>query len=388
MDFYNKFYFDWLLPRIIYIPYFFLKVFLWPVYILSSLRHLRPARSIDSLICIEAGAKGWESIEFKEMFQCAAEYFGAGQVIKLIINPKKSYINQVREFLKNSSPTHYLHDPRSLSGGIFSRVLQSFLLAAILTSRRISPIVILTDISLRAQRLQGAIVSSMSGVAICYMSIRESGKMFPHDRLIGPCLMPFSVETFKKLKEISMAKPVSTGYQALFVGALYQPRKAILEEIKSGLETRGYSFDIIGRLPGEKRIDDTEYWERLSFAGIVVTTTQQGFQYVTPSGRKMQSGADRVNIPQLVYRFIETLASGSLLVASEVPGVNRYFTPWVHFVPFNSAKEAVERISYFHNNEFERLRIASAGQKKAEALIMSRSFWVLIDSSLRKNSIY
>jgi hypothetical protein len=384
----KNFYFDCVLPRIIYIPYFFLKAFLWPVYILSSLRYLVHTRPIDSMICIEAGAKGWESIEFKEMFQSAAEYFGVEHTVKLIINPEKKYINQVREFLKHSSPTHYLHDPRSVSGGIFSRVIQSFLLAVILLSRRITPVVILADISLRAQRLQGAIVSSMTGVAICFMSIRESGQMFPHDRLIGPCLMPFSVETFNNLKVISAAKPVSISCGALFVGAMYEPRKAILEGIKSGLEIRGYSLDIKGRLPGEKRVDDTEYWERLSFADIVVTTTQQGFQRETPSGRKIQDGADRVNVTQLIYRFLETLASGSLLVASDVPGVNRYFTPWEHFVPFNSVQEAVERISYFHVNELERLKIASAGQKRAEALIKSRCFWVQIDSSLQRNSIF
>ena len=77
-----------------------------------------------------------------------------------------------------------------------------------------------------------------------------------------------------------------------------------------------------------------------------------------------------------------------LLVASEVPGVERYFTPWVHFVPFKTAQDAVTSIVYFRNNEAERRKIANAGRERAEDLIRSRSFWILIDSGLQDKSFY
>ena len=39
-------------------------------------------------MCIEAGEKGWESIEFKEMYKSACEYITSERVIKHIVNKK------------------------------------------------------------------------------------------------------------------------------------------------------------------------------------------------------------------------------------------------------------------------------------------------------------
>ncbi|MBU3568184.1 glycosyltransferase family protein [Polynucleobacter alcilacus] len=385
----RKFYFDWVLPKTIFVPYFILKVILWPTYILSLLKKYFRKRSVlNSIVCIEAGEKGWESIEFKEMYQSAVEYFGVDNVIKLVIHHDEKYLHQVVQTIKKTKPTHYMHDPRSMSGGPFLKVYQSFLLASLLISQGIIPIVILTDISLRIPRLQGAVVTPFTGVAICFMSAKEAQKIFPHERMIAPSLMPFSIKTLKNLRQIRESKPDSNDCETIFIGALYEPRTSILEGIKCGLESNGYSFDVKGRLPGEKRVDDNEYWKKLAHADIIVTTTQQGFQHKTSSGRLIFSGADRVDVPQLIYRFLEATACGTLLVASEVPGVERYFTPWEHFIPFVTVEEAVERISYFNLNKAERQKIAYAGLKKAEALIKSRSFWLLIDSHLRKHSIF
>ena len=44
-------------------------------------------------------------------------------------------------------------------------------------------------------------------------------------------------------------------------------------------------------------------------------------------------------LPHLVYRYTEVLASGSLLVAPIVPGVEEYFRPGVDFVSFQSELE-------------------------------------------------
>ena len=47
-------------------------------------------------------------------------------------------------------------------------------------------------------------------------------------------------------------------------------------------------------------------------------------------------------IQNLVYRYLEVLASGSLLIAPNVPGVDRYFKPGIHFVSYENNDDAID----------------------------------------------
>ena len=380
----SKVYTDFLLPRVVYVPYFFTKFFL---FVFSFFRISKSNKCSNSSLCIEAGVKGWESIEFKEFFESANEYLGGDKVDRLEIRPNEDYLDQVFVYLKEKKPTHYLYDPRTGAGGTLDKLWRSFRMAIILHRNAVVPIVILTDLSVRVSRAQSAIVSARNGLVVCFMSTREAGSIFPHDRLIGPSLMPFSAKTMKYLDEISGLKPNLVTAKALFVGAMYEPRKTILEEISLKLTQRGYLFEIKGRVVGQARLNDSEYWEQLCYADIIVTTADQGYHYKNQQGEMIQRGADRIDIPQLVYRYLEVLASGSLLVAPAVPGVCRYFTPWVHFIPFNSTEEAINVIAHYLDHESERLMIAKSGKERAQALISARCFWLLVDTALRDDSM-
>ena len=65
---------------------------------------------------------------------------------------------------------------------------------------------------------------------------------------------------------------------------------------------------------GQPKDSDNLYWERLINADIVVTTAVQ----------MIQTGADWAHLPHFIYRYIEVLAAGSLLIAEEIPGISRY----------------------------------------------------------------
>ena len=128
---------------------------------------------------------------------------------------------------------------------------------------------------------------------------------------------------------------------------------------------------------GSARVSDLEYWERLCYADVVVTTSDQ----------VELDASDWHEVPNLVYRYLEVLVSGSLLVAQDVPGVARFFTPGIHYVGFNTPENAVEKISYYLDNSEERRNIAANGRLRAESLINSRIFWVSIDAMLSKDSL-
>ncbi len=375
----NKFYKQTLLPRLCFVPYFVARIILSVISALNWLAGSRRKCGADSHLCIEAGVRGWESIEFKELYQSACEYLPPENVHRLILQPDQSYLRQIADLLRSAPITHYLYDPRTDNSGIvlWRALWQSLRVAILLNKHGVVPIVLLTDLAVRAWRTQAAVVSARNGLVVCFMAPTRVGPIFPHRRLLGPSLMPFSVQTLRMLNGLISQRKKNIPPIALFTGSLYEPRATRLEQIRTGLAALGFLFEVKGRPMGSKRVTDAEYWERLCHAEIILTTADQVLQNV----------ADWHHIPHLIYRYIEVLASGSLLIAQDVPSVRRYFTPGVHFIAFDSPQKAVEVISHYLVNESERLLIARQGKERADALILSRSFWVSIDSVLSSNSL-
>jgi hypothetical protein len=384
----KEWYLSSILPRVVYIPYFFSQLFCYLLQPKFPFSWASKNRLKQPRLCIEAGTRGWESIELKELYQSACEYLGCENVDKLSIKTNTNYLEQILLNIIRNKPTHYIYDPRTDSGGTFLKIWNSFRIALLFHRYGIVPIVILTDLSVRVARSQASIVSSMCGVVVCYVSVKKLGHIFPHKRILGPCLMPLSQQTFEFLRSEKMLNLKRQNKKALFVGALYEPRTTILNTIKRELIQRGYDLEVKGRLPGELRVMDEEYWASLCNAEVVVTTSEQGYHYKTPTGKMVQRGADLIEVPQLVYRYLEVLACGTLLVAPLVPAIERYFIPGVHFIPYNSPEDAVKIISYYLDNDSDRVSIAECGRKRAEYLISSRCFWTIIDSSLGQNSIF
>ncbi len=258
-------------------------------------------------VAIEAGPQGWNSIEFKELFISASEYIDAAAVHKVVIDRSTSYLRQVECVLQNTSISHYLYDPRTGRQEYWGAMYDSIRVAILMERYRIIPLVYLTDLSLRLPRCQAAAVSAMHGLVINFMLPTKIQQIFPHRRLIGPSLMPFSIRSLESLERLRSEIPnESMNNVVRFTGSLYEPRTTFLRQLSHELAKTGHNFEILGREPGSNRVNDNEYWRRLYSAAIVVTTTDQ----------INQSGADWTWVHQLVYRYLEVLVCGSLLLGA------------------------------------------------------------------------
>ena len=333
---------------------------------------------VPSCLAIEAGQQGWSSIEFKELERSATEFLGKTGFIKVTVDKSKPYVPQVRKVICNPMVTHYLYDPRTGSQNFLTGMSESIHIAFLMARYRVVPVVYLTDLSVRLWRCQAAVVSVIRGVVITFMMPKRVQAIFPHRRLVGPSLMPLSVETLERLQKTRIDLIASNSIKNLvrFSGSLYEPRTSFLRQFESMLALTNHQSEILGRDLGSIRVTDDEYWRRLSSAAIVITTSEQA----------IQSGTDMVWIPHLVYRYLEVLASGSLLLAATVPGISRYFEPGKHFVSYDSIGDAVKKASYYLDNSKEAEKIRTAGHQKAVNLIRSHTFWVQIDTALGSES--
>lgn len=365
-----------LLPRIVFIPFWIMRIVPIPFGVFGK-KGAEQTKALPSVLCIEAGVRGWDSIEFKELYSSACEYLGNDRVHKVQIRKDESYLNQVKMALKGVRSSHYLYDPRTGSQKWYIGLWQAFNIAFLLHLHGVIPIVLLADLAVRTWRAQSAIVTAKRGTVIAFVSAKEISPIFPHRRLVAPSLMPLSETTMAFLDALFEKRPQSPPRKALFAGSLYEPRTTILREIADNLGSRGFSLEIRGRQMGSPRFPDLDYWSMLSHELIIVTTADQ----------VDESAKDWKWIKQMIYRYLEVMASGALLVAPEVPGVRRYFVPGEHFVSFTSPAHASEVIEYFLINEAERAAIAQKGRARAKALVAARSFWVGVDIGLGKDSL-
>lgn len=355
--------------KLIYLAYWFSLI----CYFIVPCRNSRKKTyGSSACLCIEAGTRGWNSIEFKEYYRSAQEYLGEDCVVKLELTDGAKYLDLVNNSIRANNITHYLYDPRTGSQNFWHGLYQSFVIGLILKRNNVIPIALATDISVRRWRVQVAIVTAFSGHVMCFLSAKMARPMFPHDRLTGPCLMPFSKSTLSLVAKLRAQKIKNENVQIIFSGSLYEPRTTTLNKIRQGLLRRGIELKIMGRELGSPRVSDFEYWARLVNADIVVTTTDQMFQ----------PGTDNTHIAHLVYRYLEVTACGALLVAQHVPAVERYFSPGDQFITFSNIDEAIDKIHFLCRNAIQTNMIALSGLERAEALIESRSFWTGVDSAL------
>jgi hypothetical protein len=330
---------------------------------------------LKTKIAIEAGEAGWELIELKELYQSACEYLSESQITKIIINRNKNYLKQIICDINIKDHTHYVYDPRTGSQTFIIGFIESLIVAIYLQFHKIIPIAILTDLPLRRWRMQVAIVTACRGVTVCLMSPKDIGKIFPHKRLIGPSLMPFSIKTAEMIE--SKFKNHNKSLKIIFSGSIYEPRETILKTVQNGVIKAGFEFDILGRILGEPRSAELEYWNRLSNVEMVFTTAEQMFQ----------PGTDFAEIPHLIYRYLEVLICGAVLVAPDVPGIRRYFNPGEHFLAFSNPNDAIDLIVNTLSDENLRKTISKNGQDKAMALIKSKIYWSLINSALGRDAL-
>ncbi|TGK51926.1 glycosyltransferase family 1 protein [Leptospira kanakyensis] len=375
----KSFFFDYLIPRIGLPIYWLVKLFFLPYYAVFCFKY-KKNRKEKSVLVLEAGVTGWQSIEFKELYQTASEFLGKDSVVKVEISKDLDYVSQIKSTILEHRPTHYFYDPRTGSQSWFEGFIQSLRVLRLFLRHGIIPIVLLTDFSYRTWRIQSIVVSTFRGCVISFLAFKEGYPLFPHSRVTSPALMPLSkatFDTFEGFKIKSKPKGKETNAQVKFIGSLYEPRTSFLNAVKDLLHKRKIELEIRGRVPGEPRRSDEEYWSVLGTTPIILTTAQQIDIALN----------DWKWIQQLTYRYLEAMAVGTLLIAPEVPGMRRFFIPGVHFVSYDTEEDAANKIEYYIHNPKERKLLSEKGAEKAEHLIKSNIYWLLIDSLLGSDSL-
>jgi len=137
-------------------------------------------------------------------------------------------------------------------------------------------------------------------------------------------------------------------------------------------------LQVNGRSVTDVRTSDDDYWAKMVNAKMVLTTAN-----IIDGGK----GYDWPWKEHFVYRYFEVMASGSLLIAPKLPGLELYFTPGEHFVDFANEQEAADKIEYYLTHADETQRISRQGFERAQSLVESRSFWLGIDVFLSKDGL-
>ena len=356
-------------------------VFLPIVWVIQRSRRLS-GKAPSPRLAIEAGVKGWELIEFKELLSSAEEFLPS------LVSPVKienqdsilGYVREVTRAVKREGVSHYHYDPRTGPQGFTSAVATSVLLAVYFSWARVVPICKLTDFGVFMHRWQVAIVSAASGVVLSLQAPASFSRVFPHTRIFGPFPMAFSSASAEKIIEASSGwarKRRGLG----FVGRLNYPRSRILNQVEQGLNLSIVPVEMQLQVSDEnsrQRLPESTYWQELGSTQFGLTTTAHTeAEYV-----------DLADSNHLVYRVFEIPLTGSLLVAQETSGFRRFFRPEVDSIWFNNPSQVGNQLEGLLREPDHLQRIAERGRQRVLSLARAGVYWLLVDTVLGRESIY
>jgi hypothetical protein len=256
-------------------------------------------------------------------------------------------------------------------------LFQTAILTIVLSFLRVTPVVILTDASVRQWRYQVFLLTAKSGVIITFLDPNKMGSLIPHKRILGPMFMPISTATLleidEKINSVRNSRDVQPS--VFFLGSLYSKRVIFFEKLQSLLQANKSNV-IIKTESKSNEIDPGLYWDKLVSVESVVTTT---FQQQDPNYIQ-----DLLEIDQLVFRISETLAAECVLFSSVAPGMEKFFIPGKDFIAYSDTEDAAEKIAFYAQNPSLAHEIAKHGHETYRKLIEGRSFWKHVDIFLEK----
>lgn len=355
---------DRILPRLV-VPAFWLY---WLALLPAGL--LRRRRTETIRLGIESGRVGWTHVYFEELWASAVEYVGEDRLERIVIDREARYLPQFRGWSSSLELTHVVIDVRTGAQTWPRAAVDVLAMSWQLRRRRITPIVVLTDASLRRHRLHAAVLTAFSGTVLTFMATRLIAPIFPHRRIIGPMPMPVSVGRLEWLEQIRDGVDSSAAPTVSFIGGVYPPRSVFLDRLAVALEGTGIDLRIHGN---KYETPNDDYWRILATSDVILTTTMQGMP---------RPAMDWIWIQQLVFRFSEALTAGAVLVSPAVVGAERFFMPAEDFVPYSSLDEARAALVAIVEDVEHRQRIRAHGHATAVALAREHTYWRVIDQAL------
>ena len=352
---------DVILPRTIIPLYWVYKIALFPFHLAG-----RQPRDFDR-VAIESGKVGWTHVYFEELLGSAQDYFGTEAITKQIIDRDEKYYPQFKANQLASNPDLVIIDARTPTQTWRTALVETFRMSVLISRTGITPLVVLPDAYYRRHRWQAAVLTAYRGSVVTFSAKEIVRKIFPHNRIAGPLFMPISkhrltwLEENKEQKKHSTPEPVTPIIS--FIGSMYWPREEFLNLVKTRLATEGIELNINGDKAGTS---NDQYWRTLVDADIILTTTLQG-----PSRKFL----DWVWVRQAVFRYSETLAAGTALVAGPVDGGFPFFHNGKDYLEFESVDECVNTLTELARNPELRAKIARQGHDQVAQYVFEGTFW-------------
>lgn len=350
---------DVLLPRSVIPLYWLYKAALLPFFLLG-----KKPREIQS-VAIESGKVGWTHVYFEELEGSARDFFGAEHVMRQVIDRDAPYFPQFAQHQREQNPTLVIIDVRTPTQSWHAALVETFRMSHLLLRTGITPLVVLTDAYYRRHRWQAAVLTAYRGSVVTFSAKEIVRKIFPHDRIEGALFMPISQERLVWLEEQKSQRQLTDSKLKIsFIGSMYSPRDEFLDLVKMRLAQDGIVLEINGDKSGTS---NNQYWDKLVNSDIILTTTLQGPQ---------RSYMDWVWVRQAVFRYSETLAAGTALVAGKVDGGFPYFKNGQDFLEFVSVDECVQSLLRLAKNPELLTSIRSQGHERVKEYVNSGTFWL------------
>ncbi len=353
------------------------RLIFWLIRRAGALANSKP---IQTNLLIGATKAGWDLIELEEVWASASEYLGQASVAQVVFEDRTTLVSELAQALKEKLPSHFYYDPRAGTDSFWRGIVQAFSAGALFSWYQTTPICMLTDFPIWRWQMQVAIVSAESGVVATIDSPSKTRRFFPHSRIVGPLPMSLSIATADALdrRRRSTTPERPRDPYVAFIGSMYPGRADMLVDIFQKLHERGIKTKAITRALGGPRIPNKDYWNELQAADIVVTTSA------------ILSAPGTLKLPppnHLVFRFLETTASSTCLVAEFTAAASSYFKSGSDYVAFTTVEEAVVAITALIDNPAQREEVARNGHAVARSLIDAHFFWRALDVALGAKSL-
>ena len=325
-------------------------------------------------VVIEAGTAGWDLIEYEELWQSGVEYLGPSRFVRFVKSSSLPYHRQLRSVL-DKSISHFIFDSRSHSENIRGDFTCLYLAFSLL-SAGIVPVVRLTDYGSWRHRRRSLLLSCWTGLVLALEHPHALKVSFSHGRIFGPMPMALSAATASaqsRKADVYLDKEGGIG----FVGSLYPPRTALLEELSLELQKSSIlGLEVISRNPNEPRGVNVDYWDALG---------RREFGLATTDHTEDKQLVDLPPTRHAVFRLLEIPITGAVLCAQEVYGFQKILRPGRDYLSFDNPAGLAETLQELQSKPTLREELALSGRHRVRQLAELNVFWTVTDYLLGRN---
>jgi len=297
------------------------------------------------MICIEAGKKGWDLIEYNELYNYACENFDNQRVFKLLYSSYLYRFVQLFSLRLRHRNFIYIYSLRTdpVVTGIWP-FLRLFILLSFCRLFHLNLRLVLSDSNTHLLRSLALLVQFFRYPLISVLPseiYRNSNSLL---RPRGPYIFPISSQTISSIHNSSyfLADP---SFCVLFSGSPHPMRRNLFELLEKELIVNHvtYSYSYRSTSVNFLRNSNLNYWNELLSSRFIVTTSHMAGTDNAPVSRRIATHT------HLLYRFAEAFVAKRPLIVQPPSHIN-FLNPYEHFIPFISITQIVEDILYYNSN--------------------------------------